>query len=396
MNLYLNLSILRSSAFGTILYSNMSSIQEFNYNLADRLIKYDINDYFKLVHNKYYKTINIEFMEYFLSLIPQEDTFCVNQTKLQEYEVINTEKSNHILRALEKFNLQENVDYLLPNVGQQDLIAQHGGSNKKEYILTPYAFKLCLIRAKNSKQYANYYLMLEKVFYYYREYQYQYKAKLLSMKDEKIDTLNQKIDNQSKQIAELLGYAKDTKSTLDETNEILVDVQTELADTKDDLDDLVDKVDDLKYSFEETASRSVPNPADPTLRSEFILLQSQDEPLKFKFIRGIQTYNDNQINTRYQHEYNIIRREYNANPIQLFKLFKEVMNEEYNTEKEAIRLDQSIKHKRRAYHKAKKMEYKNTNLTLLNNFTLEDLLQKINEVTAIRYKQYFDSSANLL
>jgi len=202
--------------------------------------------------------------------------------------------------------------------------------------------------------------------------------------------------DQSKQIAELLGYAKDTKSTLDETKEILVDVQTELADTKDDLDDLVDKVDDLKYSFEETASRSVPNPADPTLRSEFILLQSQEEPLKFKFIRGIQTYNDSQINTRYQHEYNIIRREYNANPIQLFKLFKEVMNEEYNIEKEAIRLDQSIKHKRRAYHKAKKMEYKNTNLTLLNNFTLEDLLQKINEVTAIRYKQYFDSSATLL
>ena len=34
------------------------------------------------------------------------------------------------------------------------------------------------------------------------------------------------------------------------------------------------------------------------------------------------------------------------------------MNEEYNIEKEAIRTDPSIKHKRRAYHKAKKMEYK--------------------------------------
>jgi hypothetical protein len=381
----------------------MSTIQEFNYDLADRLIKYDINDYFKLVHSKYYKNINIEFMEYFLSLIPKKQEFCVEQEKLQEYKVINTDKSNHILRALEKFNLKENEDYLLPNVGQQDLTAQHGGSNKKEYILTPYAFKLCLIRAKNSFEFANYYLMLEEVFYYYREYQNQYQTKLLSMKDDKIDRLleenkeqSKQMKEQSKQIAELLGYAKDTKSTLDETKEILVDVQTELADTKDDLDDLVDKVDDLKYSFEETASRSVPNPADPTLRSEFILLQSQEEPLKFKFIRGIQTYNDSQINTRYQHEYNIIRREYNANPIQLFKLFKEVMNEEYNIEKEAIRLDQSIKHKRRAYHKAKKMEYKNTNLTLLNNFTLEDLLQKINEVTAIRYKQYFDSSATLL
>ena len=239
----------------------MSSIQEFNYDLADRLIKYDVNDYFKLVHSKYYKNINIEFMEYFLSLIPQEDTFCVNQTKLQEYKVINTEKSNHILRALEKFNLKENVDYQVTNYITSNRM-RNCNVYKYEYVLTPRAFKLCLIRAKNTKLYVNYYLILEDILYNYIYYQTEYQAKLLSMKDEKIDKLLEETKTQSKQIAELLGYAKDTKSTLDDTKEILVDVQTELADTKDDLDDLVDKVYDLKYSFEETASRS-----------EFILLQ---------------------------------------------------------------------------------------------------------------------------
>jgi hypothetical protein len=153
----------------TIIYSNMSLIQEFNYDSADRLIKYDMNDYFKLVHSKYYKNINIEFMEYFLSLIPQEDTFCVNQEKLQEYKVINNiDNTNNILKTLKNYELKENVDYLLRNVSQQ---LSSGTKHKKVYTLTPYAFKLCLIRAKNSFESANYYLMLEKVFYYYREYQ---------------------------------------------------------------------------------------------------------------------------------------------------------------------------------------------------------------------------------
>ena len=38
-------------------------------------------------------------------------------------------------------NLNENIDYQLHNVVQQDLQNKHGGNNKKEYTLTPYAFK---------------------------------------------------------------------------------------------------------------------------------------------------------------------------------------------------------------------------------------------------------------
>jgi phage anti-repressor protein len=116
-------------------------------------------------------------MDYFFSLISKKNEFCVDHSKLQEYGVLtNIDTSKDIKRRLETLMLIENEDYLLGNVAQS--VKQGGFSNKKEYKLTPKAFKLCLIRAKNSKVYANYYLMLEEIFYYYREYQNQYQLVL--------------------------------------------------------------------------------------------------------------------------------------------------------------------------------------------------------------------------
>jgi hypothetical protein len=75
-----------------------------------------------------------------------------------------------------------NIDYLLFNVEHQ-LETSRGVNHIKQYKLTPYAFKLCLIRAKNSKDYANYYLLLEECFYYYKSYQTLYQEKLITIKD---------------------------------------------------------------------------------------------------------------------------------------------------------------------------------------------------------------------
>jgi len=64
----------------------------------------------------------------------------------------------------------------------------------------------------------------------------------------------------------------------------------------------------------------------------------------FKFIRGIQKLNENKINNKYV-DYHIIKREYNANPIQLFKMFKETMKENYKIEKLRISEDKKAKNK---------------------------------------------------
>jgi hypothetical protein len=149
-----------------------------------------------MFHDNFYNDENIEFMEYFLELVPKRKEFCVEQTKLQEYKVLNNiETSKDIKRCLKQYDLEEGVDYLLGNVAQQDIDNKHGGSNKKEYLLTPNAFKFCLIRAKNSKIYAKYYMRYEEMYYYYKYYQNEYQNKILSMKDAKIDEQSKKIDD---------------------------------------------------------------------------------------------------------------------------------------------------------------------------------------------------------
>ena len=135
-------------------------------------------------------------MEYFLELCthaPEE--FVVNHTKLRKYGVINGDKSYNVKDCLERFDLENGVDYQVLNV--QHPVAQGGFSTKKVYILTQSAFKLCLMRAKNTKVFAKYYILLEKVFAYYTAYEREYTAKIISMKDSNIDRLEQKIDKQS-------------------------------------------------------------------------------------------------------------------------------------------------------------------------------------------------------
>ena len=353
----------------------MNTIEEFNTNLANKLIKYDLNVYFNTIHSKYYKNVDISFMDYFLSLIPKKNEFCVDHIKLQEYGVINNiDTSSKILRSLEQFNLEENVDYLLSNVGQQSETSR-GIKYAKEYKLTPYAFKMCLIRAKNSKAYTNYYLMLEEIFYYYKEYQTLYQNQLLHMKDDKIDKMQ-------KDINDLLGYARDTKDKLDDTKE-------ELDDLNDKFDDLNEKVDDIKDAFEETASRSVPDPINDCDKSEFVLLQSKILPNEFSFMRGIQSYNDVKLNKKYSANYNIIKREYNANPVQLFRTLKDTVKEQYKLEKSIIQVNKKLKNKRELYKQLEKIKFNGTKI-ILNDFTLNDLLDKIKEVSTMKYKEYTD------
>jgi hypothetical protein len=151
-------------------------------NLANNLIKLDLKDFFKEIHSKYYNSIDISFMEYFLNLVERQNEFCIEHDKLKEYKVINDiSRSNDILKTLNSNNLIENIDYLLRNVSRKSETSR-GVKHIKQYNLTPYAFKLCLIRAKNSKDYANYYLLLEECFYYYKSYQTLYQEKLIIIK----------------------------------------------------------------------------------------------------------------------------------------------------------------------------------------------------------------------
>ena len=358
--------------------SQFKTITEFNTYLSDKLRNVKLNEYFNLIQNEFYSSLDISFMDYFLELIHKKDEICIEHQKLIEYGIIKTKNSNDIKDCLSKFNAIENIDFeCLTTESSAVKRVGRGGSNgnKKEYKLTPKLFKLCLMRSIKENKYAKYYLLLEECFYYYQEYQIMYQKVLLSGKDNKIDNLNKKID-------ELLNYGKQTTEKLNEIHE-----QNE--ELKDTIDDLNDNVSDIKEAFKETADRSVPNPIDDNERHEFILLQHKDLINRFKFIRGIQKYNDSKIQKKYS-EYNIIKREYNANPIQLFKLFKDTIKEYYKLEKSKITANKQLKNKTKLKKEIEKIKFIGNDIELQYNYTLDDLLNKITEINNERFNEYND------
>jgi hypothetical protein len=359
--------------------SQFNTITEFNNYLSDKLKKVKLNEYFNLIQSQFYSNVDISFMDYFLELCNHENEFIVEHIKLQEYCIINTIKSSTIKQTLENTALLiENEDYQVHNVMQQSETSR-GKKYAKEYKLTPYAFKLCLIRSKNSKEYAKYYLLLEQVFKNYQEYQIMYQNNIINGITDENKSLHKKID-------ELLGYAKETQKQ----NEEIKEQNEELNDK---VDNLQDNMADIKEAFKETADRSVPNPNDDNERHEFILLQHKELLNHFKFIRGIQKYNDSKIQKKYS-EYNIIKREFNANPIQLFKQFKETIKENYKLEKAKITANKKLKNKNQLKKEVEKIKFIGNELELQFNYTLNDLLDDLTNICNEKFKDYneFDES----
>ena len=389
--------------------SQYNNINEFNVDLSNNQVRIKLNEYFKEIHTKFYPDLDISFMDYFLDLTKNEGEFIVDHQKLKEYGVLTTDNTSaNIKKVLDRLFLVENEDYWVFQV-EQPLKGKKGGatSGKNEYKLTPYAFKLCLIRSKNSKKYAKYYLLLEQVFKNYQDYQIMYQKVLLSGKDDKIDEMkktidkqSEKIDKQSTQIEELLGYAKETKQqneelkeTVEDMNEEIKDMNEEIKEMNEDINDmskdinnLNDTMDEIKESFKETADRSVPNPKEEIERHEFILLQSKENNNKFTFLRGIKELNENKIHSKYSN-YNVIKREFNANPVQLFRQFRDTMKERYEVEKNKIK-NSKVKNKVELKKQAQKVKISSIRLELMNGYTLNELLDDLTAVCNEKFKDY--------
>jgi hypothetical protein len=214
-----------------------------------------------------------------------------------------------------------------------------------------------------------------------------YQKVLLSGKDEKLDEMKQtidkqseKLDKQSEEIQELLKYAKETK----EQNEEMQDTMEEM---KDNIDNLNDTMDDIKDAFKDTAERSVPSPKKENEQHEFILLQHKELLNHFKFIRGIQKLNESKINTKYS-EYNIIKREYNANPIQLYKMFKDTLKDNYKLEKQKIINNKKLKNKTQLKKEVEKIKFNGNNFELQYNYTLNNLMDELTNICNEKFKDY--------
>jgi hypothetical protein len=187
--------------------TSYAQAKEYATSLADRLVRVELMEFFTSVRDQFYPDKDVTFMEYFLSIAKREGEFVVHHSKLREYGVMTSEQSTHVKVKLRDLGLFEDRDYQVTDVCE--LRPQSGSSISKHYHLTPDAFKTCLVRALrrpgqpiDPKIYSDYYVLVEKIFGLYRDYQVAYQEKVISMKDDKIDTLLKEVAEQKLMIGE--------------------------------------------------------------------------------------------------------------------------------------------------------------------------------------------------
>ena len=153
--------------YSTLLMS-YTTIQEYNTYLVENQININIIDYVKEVNKLEFK-IDISFIDEFIELVSKNEC-CIHHNMLEKYEILKLDKGTYDVKImLKQNNFIENKEYQIRNVPE---LRPHGGSSiKNEYYLYPRAFKICLMRSKNKKEYAYYYILLEECIKYFNDYQ---------------------------------------------------------------------------------------------------------------------------------------------------------------------------------------------------------------------------------
>ena len=101
----------------------------------------------------------------------ESDNFCIHHDMLHLYGVSSlTGGSGDIKKIINQNEFIEDEDYLLRIVSEQH---ESGTKYKNEYYFCPRAFKICLMRSLKTRKYAEYYLFLEEVIYWFNKFQIQ-------------------------------------------------------------------------------------------------------------------------------------------------------------------------------------------------------------------------------
>ena len=131
---------------------------------------------------------------------------------LEKYGVLKITSSSDVKRKLDNFYLIENMDYIVSNL---TINTSSGKKYKNEYLLSPYAFKLCLIRSKNTKEYAKHFLNIEKLFFLYYQYQCEYEKLQYKKEIEKLKNMEHIKKYSSQKAIERIENDLDNKNKLE-------------------------------------------------------------------------------------------------------------------------------------------------------------------------------------
>jgi hypothetical protein len=284
------------------------TIEEFNQYLIDNKFNPNIIEYVKELNKIKYK-IDISFIDEFIELVNKDD-FCIHHDMLQKYGVITLKKgTTDIKRLFEQYELIENEDYRLRNIAEP--VKQGGYITKNEYHLHPRAFKICLMRSRNEKKYARYYLLLEEVVKYYNDYQTEIKNKYIIKYKDKINKQKEIITEKDDKIDELIRMNNETNNKINEVLQInkrldkhsriledkLNDANYKLDDVKDDLVDANNKLDLTCKKLNIAVDSRITEPFNKYKLEDFVLLKNRNRKLPYRYyaIRAQTKYVDNKV-----------------------------------------------------------------------------------------------------
>ena len=169
-------------------------------------------------------------MKYFLELTTHEGEFVVHHEKLVEYGIMTSNRSSNMKQKLDALELIENEDYSLLLDIQQQWEGARGTKHTKVYKLTPEAFKTCLMRARkypkqkiDPKVYSRYYLLLEKTYKLYTDYEKQLLSIQLEQKAHQIKHQAHQLEHQAQTIEQTSQKLEDQKKYVLRLNEMLID-----------------------------------------------------------------------------------------------------------------------------------------------------------------------------
>ena len=187
-----------------------SQVHEFIQTLVNNNeTKMSLCNFFKTVHQELYSNYDISFMEYFLELTAHEGDFVVHHEKLIEYGIVTSNRSSNMKQKLDGLSLIEDIDYHLLDI-QQMVRPQGGGKRNNIYMLIPEAFKNCLLRARkypnqkvDPKVYSRYYLLLEKTYKLYTDYEKQLLSIQLEHQARRLEQQSQELEDQKNHVLRL-------------------------------------------------------------------------------------------------------------------------------------------------------------------------------------------------
>lgn len=383
-------------------------MNEYNDRSLARSEKLPYMKYFIEARRTCFPHIKFNFMGYFLKLTTKEELFCVPHEKLIEYGVITTQKkSSNIKRCLDQYGLVEGEDFTMLNVEHR---GRTGSTMRNIYILTQDAFKLCLMRAKNSREFANYYLMLEKVIGFQQKYLDMYNERMMNFKNDQIERL-ERMMNELTEVTR--GAREEARGAREEARGARQETQLtreENAGLRDDVQDLLDEISGVRVELREVRDQNETiqhtvdlivedrnvRPENPVLGHEFLLTKLDDQndgTIRFSVMRGQRSRVSRFIDGLPDKTAIIIHQRLEPNPIDAYNRLKEEINEIHRIDEDEINDREDLTRREkgrliREYRRSPSIDYKNNLITIRQNngMTEERFITMVQDILNEKYE----------